>query len=183
MGVGKNFFKVFFIFVSCAVYAQPYSVGSDTYEKEMKCLAENIYFEARNEGLIGQIAIAYVTMNRVYSKRHPSTICDVVYQGPIKESWATRITPDPTDAIFYPIKNRCQFSWYCDGNPDRIYDKSAWKFSKEVAEMVSVEYKTDRHNDPTHGAEWYHADYVSPYFHSTLEYTTTIGAHIFYKKD
>ena len=150
-------------------------------EEEVRCLAENIYFEARNESVMGQIAVAYVTLNRVFAKKHPNTICDVVKQGEYKESWKTRATKDPNDAIFVPVKDRCQFSWYCDGKSDKILDLVAWKSAVNVAAMVTVEYGSERHSDPTGGALWYHADYVQSKFHSKLVYTTKIGAHIFYR--
>ena len=150
-------------------------------EEEVRCLAENIYFEARNESVMGQIAVAYVTLNRVFAKKHPNTICAVVKQGEYKESWKTRATEDPNDAIFVPVKDRCQFSWYCDGKSDKILDLVAWKSATNVAVMVTVEYGSSRHNDPTDGALWYHADYVQSKFHSKLSYTTTIGTHIFYR--
>jgi spore germination cell wall hydrolase CwlJ-like protein len=150
-------------------------------EEEVRCLAENIYFEARNESVMGQIAVAYVTLNRVFAPKHPDTICGVVKQGEYKESWKTKATKDPNDAIFIPVKDRCQFSWYCDGKSDKVLDLVAWKSAVNVAAMVTVEYGSKRHNDPTDGALWYHADYVQSKFHSKLSYTTTIGTHIFYR--
>ncbi len=150
-------------------------------EEEVRCLAENIYFESRNESVMGQIAVAYVTLNRVFAPKHPNTVCGVVRQGEYKESWKTRMTKDPDDAVFVPVKDRCQFSWYCDGKSDKILDLVAWKSATNVAAMVTVEYGSERHSDPTDGALWYHADYVKSKFHSKLVYTTKIGAHIFYR--
>ena len=75
---------------------------------ELYCLAQNIYFEAKSEPLAGQYAVADVVLNRVQDTRYPNTICEVVREGPIRESWKTRQTSDPNDAKFYPIKNRCQ---------------------------------------------------------------------------
>ena len=76
--------------------------------KEANCLAENIYFEARNQGTGGWIATTNVTLNRVQSDRFPNTICDVVFQGPTYEG--TNI----------PVRHKCQFSWWCDGLPEDI---------------------------------------------------------------
>ena len=67
-----------------------------SYDTELECLAQNIYFESRSETTSGKRAVAHVVLNRVSSKRFPSTICDVVQQGGSK-------------------LNRCQFSWWCDG--------------------------------------------------------------------
>ena len=80
------------------------------------CLALNVYHEAKNQSMIGQIAVAQVVMNRVYDERYPNTICEVVEQGPTY-SWK----PD------FPVRNRCQFSWYCDGKSDTPRDLDAWE--------------------------------------------------------
>ena len=89
---------------------------------ELKCMAENIYFEGRAEPMIGKIAIGHVVMNRIEDERFPNTICGVVHQGPVRESWKTRQHKDlPKEKrIYYPIKNRCQFSWWCDGQKDIV---------------------------------------------------------------
>ena len=68
------------------------------------CLADNVYFEARNQGTAGWSAVISVTLNRVKDKRFPNTVCEVVKQGPTRESWKKNGT-------YYPIKHRCQFSW------------------------------------------------------------------------
>ena len=113
----------------------------------MVCLAENIYFEARAESIEGKAGVANVTRNRVNSTLFPNTYCDVVYQGPVRESWKTRQHKDlaDEDRVYYPRKHRCQFSWYCDGQKDIIwanYEKTgetiklnaqAWRQSVEVA--------------------------------------------------
>ena len=78
------------------------------------CLAMNVYHEAKNQPFEGQVAVAQVVLNRVEDKRFPNTICEVVEQGPVYESWKTR-NDDTLDPIYWPVKNRCQFSWYCDG--------------------------------------------------------------------
>ena len=77
------------------------------------CLALNTYHEAKNQSLVGQIATAQVVMNRVEDNRFPNTICEVViFDGSknivLRPSWE-----DPKKE--YPIRHRCQFSWYCDG--------------------------------------------------------------------
>ena len=82
--------------------------------EEVRCLAENIYHEARNQGTAGWLAVAAVTMNRVIDNRFPNTICEVVFQAETKESWKTKSKKDilASERIFYPIRHRCQFSWY-----------------------------------------------------------------------
>jgi spore germination cell wall hydrolase CwlJ-like protein len=59
-------------------------------QPELYCLAQNIYFEAKSEPLAGQYAVADVVLNRVNDTRYPNTICEVVQEGPIKESWKTK---------------------------------------------------------------------------------------------
>ena len=76
------------------------------------CLAENVYFEARNQGTAGWSAVISVTLNRVKDKRFPNTVCEVVKQGPTRESWKTRGKDvSESERKYYPIKHRCQFSW------------------------------------------------------------------------
>ena len=83
------------------------------YHAEVMCLAENIYFEARAESYSGKAAVGNVTRNRVEDARWPATYCEVVMQGPVRESWKTKQDPN-LKPIYYPIKHRCKFSWYCD---------------------------------------------------------------------
>ena len=85
--------------------------------REVYCLAANSYFEARGESFDGKIAVAQVVMNRIKTKKYPSSVCKVVTQGPIRESWKTRKNTSlpKEERVYYPIKNNCQFSWFCDG--------------------------------------------------------------------
>jgi len=163
--------------------------------QEMICLAENIYFEARAEGVEGKAAVANVTRNRVHSQDFPNTFCDVVYQGPVRESWKTRQHKDlaDEDRVYYPIKHRCQFSWYCDGQKDIIWanytrtgqeiklNADAWRSSVEVA-IWTLGYGSYRVNDNTGGALYYYAhNLVYPYWADTKELTALIGNHTFMK--
>ena len=148
-------------------------------EKSAHCLALNMYYEARNQGTAGQIAVTAVVYNRVRDKRFPDTICEVIKQGPIRESWKTKKTPDPNDAVYYPIKNRCQFSWYCDGKSDIPYSK------KKYGELLRLSYIIMNGKilfiDITDGALFYHADYITPGWAKTKQRTIEIGDHIFYR--
>ncbi len=135
------------------------------------CLALNTYHEAKNQSLVGQIATAQVVMNRVADDRYPSTICEVVKQGPTRPSWE-----DP--AKEYPIKHRCQFSWYCDGKPDVPKNEKAWKKAQDVAFLVLY---NKINLDVTEGATHYHATYVRPAWARTKTRTTRIEKHIFYR--
>ena len=163
--------------------------------REMVCLAENIYFEARAESIEGKAGVANVTRNRVKSSLFPNTYCEVVYQGPVRESWKTRQHADLPDSerIYYPRKHRCQFSWYCDGLKDIIwanYEKTgetiklnaqACRQSVEVA-IWTLGYGGMRVNDNTKGALWYYAhNIVLPNWAAEKTTTTIIGGHTFQK--
>ena len=134
------------------------------------CLALNVYHEAKTQPFIGQVAVAQVVMNRVYDERYPDTICEVVEQGPTY-SWK----PD------FPIRNRCQVSWYCDGKSDTPKEKDAWDTALAVANGV---YHGNLYmDDLVEGATHYHAYYVTPEWASTKTYITRIEDHIFYRWD
>ncbi|TVR98030.1 MAG: cell wall hydrolase [Rhodospirillales bacterium] len=126
--------------------------------EEFHCLALNIYWEARSESWLGQVAVAAVTLNRVAHPRFPETVCGVVRQGGSQ------------------VLHRCQFSWYCDGKSDEPTNKVAWRRAQEVAYAVMFLGP----KDPTHGALWYHADYVSPNWAQVKTRSTRIGRHLYY---
>mgnify|MGYP005665468039 FL=1 len=135
------------------------------------CLALNTYHEAKNQSMIGQIATAQVVMNRVADDRYPNTVCEVVKQGPHRPSWEN---PEKE----YPVKHRCQFSWYCDGKSDIPKNEKAWKKAQDYAYLVLY----NRINlDVTEGATHYHATYVRPAWAKTKTRTTKIEKHIFYR--
>lgn len=134
----------------------PASVFSD---KEQKCLAEGIYFEARGESVKGQAAVAQVILNRVRNPHYPDSICGVVYQN---EDW----------------RNRCQFSFACDRIPDIIASPRHWKIAKDIAMAVTagkIWFKD------VGSATHYHATYVSPAWGPTMKRVEKIGKHIFYR--
>ena len=132
------------------------------------CLALNVYHEAKNQSLSGQIAVAEVVMNRVADSRYPNNVCDVVKQG-LTYRW------NPG----FPIRNKCQFSWYCDGKSDVAKEKEAWEESLSVAKGVYYGY-LDAYLE---GATHYHAYYVNPSWAETKTYITRIDDHIFYRWD
>jgi len=132
------------------------------------CLAMAIYFEARGEPTIGQMAVAHVIMNRVESDDFPDTVCGVVTEG---ETYITK--PD------LPIRHQCQFSFYCDGKSDKPTDEDALHWATSIA-------WGDYHKqiyDPTNGAVYYHADYVQPDWAETKRPVRQISRHIFYKEN
>lgn len=124
--------------------------------KQIRCMAINSYFEARNEPREGIIAVHNVVLNRVEDDRFPNTPCEVIYQ-----------------------RNRrgCQFSWFCDGKSDHPANREKYNELFDLAEQVY----SGLHDDLTNGANFYHATYVSPYWRHAMERTTQIGLHIFYE--
>lgn len=138
------------------------------FESALVCLALNIYHEAKNQSYLGQLAVGQVVINRVYDERFPDTVCEVVTQGPTY-SWK----PD------FPVRNRCQFSWYCDGKSDIPKEDYAY----EVAVMAAEDVLYNDINDLTDGSTHYHAYYVIPEWAQTKTQTIRIEDHIFYRWD
>jgi len=132
------------------------------------CIAKNIYFEAANQSFAGKVAVAHVAINRQHSELFPNNVCDVIYQSKTKINWKGNEVP---------IKNQCQFSWYCDGKPDVPKDSDTWLTSVWIANLVL----TGKYPDITEGSLWYHADFVEPYWSKQLEHVVTIDNHLFYK--
>ena len=143
----------------------PYAALNTKAKTQVECLAQNVLFEAGNESAQGQLAVAMVTMKRTRSSAFPSTPCAVVRQK---------------------VNNVCQFSWWCD----KKLQEKAIKYNYSPAEIrmlkqarkVAMEAYLNygEIDDPTHGAMFYHADYVNPRW--KFKKTTQIGTHIFYRK-
>lgn len=131
-------------------------------EADVQCLAQNIYFEARDQELVGQVAVAFVTLNRVNSWRYRDTICGVVRDG------------------YSPSRRDCHFSWYCDGKSDIPTEARAWETALIIAKTVIQDYAYI--TDPTDGATHYHTHEVNPWWAPKLAYIGTIGDHIFYDR-
>ena len=137
------------------------------------CLAKNAYFEARNQSILSQIAVSQVVMNRVESKDFPNTVCGVVYEAQMSKWFKDNMNKD------VPVRDKCQFSWYCDGKADIIYDHESFNIALSVANQVLSGYNL---NDVTNGALWYHAVYVNPYWAKEKIKTVKHEDHIFYKE-
>lgn len=155
-------------------------------QREVQCLTENLYHEARSDGYAGMYAVAMVTLNRVADPRYPDDVCDVVYQGPVRESWKTRQHADLPDdqRVYYPRKHRCQFSWYCDGKSDKMYESEAFWRAVEIANMV-LESASGKYPliDITEGSTHYHTIEVAPDWRHDrgMMKISRIGDHIFYR--
>lgn len=134
--------------------------------KELDCLATNVYFEARNEHYPGRIAVTHVVLNRVFDKRWPNNICDVVYQA-------------KTDSRGFPLRHKCQFSWYCDGLSDEIKDQKLYE-DLYLEAWIAYKMYSDGY-DITQKATHYHTVAVNPYWSKKFERLSRIGYHIFYR--
>jgi hypothetical protein len=134
-------------------------VNPENLNREQRCLAEAVYFEARSEPEEGQAAVAQVVLNRAKSGLYPSTICGVVYQNRHRHL-------------------ACQFTFACEGKSLRITDADSWRSAARVAKEV-LEGKT--YLADVGAATHYHADYVRPRWAKRLKKMDVIGRHIFYK--
>ena len=148
------------------------------------CMALNIYYESRSDNLAGQYAVADVVLNRVQDSRYPNSICEVIKEGPVRESWKTKKDPDLPDSErkYNPIRNMCQFSWYCDGKSDEPKDETGWAQAQYVAGNIMYNGK---YRGITEGATHYHATYVKPKWRLDrgMNHIGRIGSHIFYRWD
>tara|TARA_B100001287_G_scaffold113625_1_gene95646 strand:+ start:524 stop:1204 length:681 start_codon:yes stop_codon:yes gene_type:complete len=153
-------------------------------DNEAICMALNIYYESRSDNLAGQYAVADVVLNRVQDGRYPNSVCEVVYQGPVRESWKTKQDPDLSESerIYNPIRHMCQFSWYCDGKSDEPKDETGWAQAQYVAGAIMY---SGKYRGISEGATHYHATYVKPKwrFDRGMNHIGRIGSHIFYRWD
>lgn len=151
------------------------------FAETMVCMAMAIYHEAKNQPLAGQVAVGQVIMNRVADDRWPSDVCSVIKQGPVRESWKTRQNPDLFDdeRSYYPVRDRCQFSFYCDGKSDEMRDRQA----KALAYAAAHGVLHKQVHDLVEGATFYHASWMEKYpsWSRSQEYVVQIEDHIFYK--
>lgn len=135
------------------------TVTTGTRSREWQCLTEALYFEARGEDPLGQVAVAEVILNRVDSSRYPDTVCAVVMQGAHR-------------------RNACQFSYNCDGRVNHIRNRKVYNQLGRIAkEMLGGAPR-----ELTSGAMFYHNTSVSPRWSKKLVRTARIGSHIFYRR-
>jgi hypothetical protein len=127
--------------------------------KSEKCLAEAVYFESRGEVKRGQIAVAQVVMNRVFSGYYPNNVCGVVYQNAHR-------------------KLACQFTFACDNVKDVIEEPDMWQQAKDIArDMLDGKLWLSEIGYSTH----YHAYWVHPSWVGEMKKRTKIGVHSFYR--
>lgn len=135
-------------------------------KEELRCMALNIYHEARGESIHGQYAVAEVVMNRVTHARYPNTICSVIRDG-VYHTWNPAIV----------VRHKCAWSWWCDGRSDAVTDIHAYR----IAYTIAMEVVMDPFYNPTIPYSlYYHADYVSPDWAQEKVRVAVIDTHIFY---
>jgi len=139
--------------------AEHLDLQGETRAKAEKCLATAIYFEARGETERGQIAVAQVVLNRVFSGYYPATVCGVVYQNAHRHL-------------------SCQFTFACDGIPDRVTDSESWERAKRIAQdTLDGKLWLPEVGKATH----YHAYWVRPGWARTMHKLHKLGVHTFYR--
>ncbi len=126
--------------------------------RELECLTQAVYFEARGEGPAGQAAVAQVVLNRVRHSAFPKTVCGVVYQGAAR-------------------RKGCQFSFACDGSMRRTREHAAWNRAQRVASKALSGAVAAGVGDSTH----FHTINVAPNWGPRLIRTAQVGLHVFYK--
>jgi spore germination cell wall hydrolase CwlJ-like protein len=141
---------------------------------DILCLAKNIYFEAGVESTAGKLAVANVTINRTLRNNYPNSICGVVHEG--IHRYNERI------GEHVPVRDRCQFSWYCDGLLDEPREGRTWKSAQDLAKKVLVNHYDKALIDITDGATHYHANWMETYpsWSKKKKIMASIDRHIFY---
>lgn len=130
-------------------------------DSERLCLAQAIYHEARGETDEGQWAVATVIINRALSKKYPSTICGVVFQGSKGKG--------------------CQFSFTCDGRSDVARERGAWNKANRIAVAAFQDFQRGTRPDTLpKSVLYYHTRAVAPSWSQTFKRVATIGSHVFY---
>ena len=137
----------------------PVQAAGPKLSYQLECLALNVYWEADANDTTDQIAIAYVTLNRVRADGFPDSVCAVVHQG--------------GEAPRYG----CQFHWWCDGLSDEPRNPARWEAALAAARAAMARAAPD----PTNGAKWFHNHSVSPAWASSLKRTARTSGHVFYK--
>jgi len=139
--------------------AERLGLGAKARAKAERCLANAVYFESRGEAVRGQIAVAQVVMNRVFSEFYPDNVCNVVYQNAHRH-------------------NACQFTFACDGIRDVVTEPDAWQRAKRIAkDTLDGKLWLDDIGKATH----YHAYWVRPWWIGTMRKLHKIGVHTFYR--
>ena len=139
--------------------AERLALDEKSRAKSEKCLAEAVYFESRGEAVRGQMAVAQVVMNRVFSGKYPDTVCGVVYQNKYRHL-------------------ACQFTFACDNNADVIREPEMWERAKKISKaMLDGQIWLPEVGKSTH----YHAYWVRPSWVAEMKKLYRTGVHTFYR--
>jgi spore germination cell wall hydrolase CwlJ-like protein len=125
--------------------------------RELECLTQAVYFEARGETARGQAAVAQVVLNRVKHPAFPKTVCAVVFQG--------------------AARHNCQFSFACDGSMHRAREAGAWDRARKVAARALSGVVLADVGSATH----FHTTGVSPAWGPRMMRVSQVGLHVFYR--
>lgn len=137
--------------------AQPFQLAAAAKGRDLDCMTQAVYYEARGEGEAGQAAVAQVILNRVRHPAFPKTVCAVVFQG---------------------VRGvGCQFSFACDGSVRRSVERAAWRRAREIAEEALSGSVMATVGTATH----FHAARLSDPFGAGLKKVAQVGTHIFYR--
>jgi spore germination cell wall hydrolase CwlJ-like protein len=135
-------------------------ITAELRDRQLECLAKNIYYEAGNEPFEGKVAVAQVTLNRANSGKFPSDVCKTIYQK----------------NMFYE-KTVCQFSWYCDrATTMKPINRAVYNESMIVAKKVLLE---GFRLPSLEQALYFHGDYINPGWNR--QQVAKVGRHIFYR--
>jgi spore germination cell wall hydrolase CwlJ-like protein len=144
--------------LGCLLTCLSVAAAMSADDQDIRCLALNLYFEARSEGDAGMVAVGWVVLNRVADATYPNTVCEVIHQGGEQPP--------------------CQWNWWCDGRSDRPTEPQAWAQAQQIAQRLLSEPPPD----PTHGALWFHnASVARPDWLKVKQQSAHIGDHLFYK--
>ncbi len=139
--------------------AAPFKLaGALETSRELECLTQAVYFEARGETPAGQAAVAQVVLNRVRHPAFPKSVCGVVFQGSGK-------------------RVGCQFSFACNGSMHARRESAAWDRARRVASRALGGFVMSAVGDSTH----FHTLNVAPNWGPRLVRTAEVGMHVFYK--
>jgi len=162
MMFGRRIFNTYMCLSSLCFLLLVNNLRAEEEQNNFDCLVEAIYYEARNQTFISQLAVANVIMERVRAKSFPSTICQVVHEG---RKWKGNM-----------VKHACEFSYYCDGKNENMKERNAIIHAMEVAELAMQGGLVE----DVAGATHYHATYVYPYWADSMLYLGQVGHHRFY---
>lgn len=160
-------------------------------DRDIECLARNIFFESRGEPVEGKVAVGLVTLNRTNDPNYPSDVCGVVKQRTVitvpqqvKEVKLvkTNLLLPPKEVVevrqVHVKKTVCQFSWTCQGSRKIKHDDPAWIESQEIAQALARGEYTEYHSK-YQNAKYFHAVYVKPGWKNKR--IGKVGNHVFYE--